>query len=60
MGPTVITMNLIEAESASNLIEAAVTAISEILSQRVNEGLGEGFTWRWPAAVFALIIVMWT
>lgn len=77
-------MNLIDAESASSMIEAAVTAVSvlggtmayfsghaaaqavseelppEILGQRVNEGLGEGFTWGWPAAVFALIIVMWT
>jgi hypothetical protein len=77
-------MNLVDTESASALIEAAVTAISvlggtmayfsghaaaqavfeeqppEILSQLVNEGLGEGFTWGWPAAVIALIIVMWT
>jgi hypothetical protein len=31
----------------------------EILSQRVNEGLGEGFTWGWPAAIVALIIEIW-
>lgn len=31
----------------------------EILSQRVNEGLAEGFTWGWPTAIVALIIKVW-
>jgi hypothetical protein len=33
---------------------------SEILSQRVNEGIGEGFTAGWPVAIVALIIGLWT
>lgn len=32
----------------------------EILGQRVNEGLAEGFTWGWPTAIAALIIKAWT
>ncbi len=32
----------------------------EVLGQRVNEGLGEGFSWGWPTAIVALIIVIWT
>jgi len=32
----------------------------EILGQRVNEGLAEGFTWGWPTAIVALIIGVWT
>jgi len=32
----------------------------EILGQRVNEGLAEGFTWGWPTAIVALIIGAWT
>lgn len=32
----------------------------EILGQRVNEGLAEGFTWGWPTAIVALIIKAWT
>jgi hypothetical protein len=44
---------------------AAAQAISEqqppdILSQQINEGIGEGFSWGWPAAILALIIMMWT
>jgi hypothetical protein len=74
----------IEPGGASELIEAAVTAISilggamaycsgyyasramseeqlpEILSQRINEGIGEGFSWGWPTAIVALIIKAWT
>ena len=33
---------------------------AEILGQRVNEGLAEGFTWGWPTAIVALIIGVWT
>lgn len=33
---------------------------SDVLSQRVNEALGRGFDWGWPAAVMALIIGVWT
>ena len=32
----------------------------DILSQRVNEGIGEGFTAGWPVAIVALIIGIWT
>lgn len=32
----------------------------DILSQRVNEGLGEGFASGWPTAIVALIIGIWT
>jgi hypothetical protein len=32
----------------------------EILGQRVNEGLAEGFAWGWPTAIVALIIKAWT
>lgn len=32
----------------------------EILGQRVNEALGNGFNWGWPAALDALIIGVWT
>jgi hypothetical protein len=32
----------------------------DVLSQRVNEALGRGFDWGWPAAVMALIIGIWT
>ena len=32
----------------------------EILSQRVNEGLAQGFSWGWPTAIVALIIKIWT
>jgi len=44
---------------------AAALAVSEeqspeVLSQQVNKGLGEGFTWGWPAVVVALVIEMWT
>ena len=44
---------------------AAAQAISEqqppdILGQRINEGIGEGFSWGWPAAILALIIMTWT
>jgi len=44
---------------------AAAQAISEqqppdILGQQINEGIGEGFSWGWPAAILALIIMMWT
>lgn len=44
---------------------AAAQALSErqppdILGQRINEGIGEGFSWGWPAAILALIIMMWT
>lgn len=43
----------------------AVRAVSEelppeVLGQRVNEGLAEGFTWGWPVAIAALIIGVWT
>jgi hypothetical protein len=44
---------------------SAAQAISErqppdILGQRINEGIGEGFSWGWPAAILALIIMLWT
>jgi hypothetical protein len=44
---------------------AAVRALSEeqppdVLSQQINEGLAEGFSWGWPSAVVALIIKIWT
>lgn len=44
---------------------AATQAVSEeqspeILGQRVNEGLAEGFSWGWPTAIAALIIELWT
>jgi hypothetical protein len=44
---------------------AAARAISEgqppdILGQWINEGIGEGFSWGWPAAILALIIMLWT
>lgn len=32
----------------------------EILSERINEGLGEGFTAGWPIAIVALIIGIWS
>jgi hypothetical protein len=32
----------------------------DILSQRVNEGLGEGFAAGWPLAILAYIIEAWT
>jgi hypothetical protein len=32
----------------------------EILSQRINEGIGEGFSWGWPTAIVALTIKIWT
>jgi hypothetical protein len=74
----------IDAGSARELLEAAVTAVSvlggamaywsgysasqamaedqppDILSQRVNQGLGEGFIAGWPVAIMALIIGIWT
>ena len=30
------------------------------VAHRVNEGIGEGFSWGWPIAVFTLIIELWT
>jgi hypothetical protein len=33
---------------------------AEVLGQLVNEALGRGFDWGWPAAVVALIIGIWT
>lgn len=44
---------------------AAARAVSEeqppdIVSQQVNKGLAEGFSWGWPAAIVALIITVWT
>ncbi len=44
---------------------AAVRAVSEeqppdVLSQQINEGLAEGFSWGWPSAIVALIIKIWT
>jgi hypothetical protein len=44
---------------------AAVRALSEeqppdLLSQQINEGLAEGFSWGWPSAIVALIIKIWT
>jgi hypothetical protein len=32
----------------------------ETLGLRVNEALGKGFNWGWPAALAALIIGVWT
>ncbi len=32
----------------------------EVLGQRVNEGIAQGFSLGWPAAILALIIEMWT
>jgi hypothetical protein len=32
---------------------------SDVLGQRVNEGLAEGFLWGWPLSILALIIEMW-
>jgi hypothetical protein len=32
----------------------------DILGQRVNEGLGEGFAAGWPPAVLAYILEAWT
>jgi hypothetical protein len=31
-----------------------------VLARRVNEGIGQGFKWGSLAAVFALIIMVWT
>jgi hypothetical protein len=31
----------------------------EVLGQRVNEGLAQGFSWGWPTAIVALIITIW-
>lgn len=31
----------------------------EILSQRINEGIGEGFTVGWPLAILVFIIGAW-
>jgi hypothetical protein len=44
---------------------AASKAMSEdeapdILSQRINEAIGSGFLWGIPAAIFCLIIYLWT
>jgi len=33
---------------------------SEILAQRINEGLGKGFSFGLPAAMFCLIVLLWT
>jgi hypothetical protein len=30
-----------------------------ILAQRINEGVGEGFSWGSPLALFAFIILLW-
>ena len=32
----------------------------DVLSQRINEGIGEGFMAGWPVAIVALIIGIWT
>lgn len=31
----------------------------QIVAQRINEGLSEGFFWGRPAATFCLIILLW-
>jgi hypothetical protein len=33
---------------------------AEILGQRVNEGIGEGFAIGWPLAILVFIIGTWT
>lgn len=33
---------------------------AEILGQRINEGIGEGFAMGWPPAVLVFIIGAWT
>jgi hypothetical protein len=43
---------------------AATKAIAEglappIVAQRINEGLGEGFSWGLPVAIFCLIVLLW-
>lgn len=43
---------------------AAAEAMSEdqpsaVLAERVNEGLGDGFSWGRPAALLAFIILAW-
>lgn len=74
----------VEADSARELLEAAVTAFSilggamayfsgylaaqaiyehqppHVVAQRVNEGIGEGFTKGALPAILALIIVVWS
>jgi hypothetical protein len=43
--------------SASRAMQRGHTA--NVLSQRVNEGIGQGFAVGWPVALIAFIIEIW-
>lgn len=47
-------------ESGLAAVQAlAEDAPSEILGQRVNEGIAKGFVWGWPLSIVAFIIELW-
>ncbi len=54
-------MALIDPADVSNLIEATVRPQPpEIVAQRLNEGIGQGFSWGSPLSAVVLIIGVWS